>query len=181
AATPEPEKPQPTAKSHTTTRTATVRIPSLKPIAPGRLFIALIGAARACLALEARLTGATTTAKQSRDQIAAALRADPRRRALRDAFVHITTENPDRREILRETTKAIDAELIADPEQKTGVAELIVAICHNHNIIIDPATLPDPLLDLLIEYCEPGGVARGDVTCIKPVDPDGYHPPTGPP
>ena len=181
-----PEQSEQSEKPAATPRAATLptlRAPSIKRMAIGPFFLALTNTIRACIDLGTQLDAPTTSAQQSREQTALALRADPRRHATRDAFTWILANNPDRRELLRETTKAIDEALAADPDQTKVTANLITDICHALNIIIDPADLPDPLLHLLGEYCEPNGKSRGDITCIKPVDPDGYHPPpgTGPP
>jgi hypothetical protein len=149
---PSPTEPAPaTAPRAATTyfRAPTLKAPTCKPIDPALLFTRLAACVRASIALEARLTAGTPRTASL------ALRADPRRAPLQDAFHRITASHPERATLRREATTRLDEQLAADSNQAIDLPTLLFGICDDLAIEIDFATLPDKILNLIPD--EPPG------------------------
>jgi hypothetical protein len=146
---PAPEPPPDPAPAATPRRTS-ARPPGTgttarKPTDPVLAFIRLAAAIREIITLEASLAAGPTT---KHGLVSPALRADPRRAPLLEAFREVTENHPDRAAFRRETTARLDEELTADPEQTLGLPKIFFPICEEFGIEIDYAQLRDEILGM---------------------------------
>jgi len=144
---PQAAEPPPQA-APATQRPASARPPgtsSKKPTDPVTAFIRLAAAICELIALEANLAAGPAL---SRGLASAALRADPRRAHLREAFRELTENSPDRAALRRETAARCDAELAADPDQTRTLPQIFFPICEAFGIEPDPARLSDEIIGL---------------------------------
>jgi len=126
-------------------RRTTTRTPGTTPrksTDPVTSFLRLATAVCACIALEARIAlGPVTTAAAT--ALSPTLRADPRRKSLREAFIQITEHDPDRVDLRRALLARIDADLTADPDRHQNVHEVFCHILDDFELEPDTSKLPD--------------------------------------
>ena len=165
---PQAAEPAPEPAQAATPRRAAAKSPgttSRKPTDPVTAFIRLATAVCEIIALEAGLTASPT---RIRGNISPALRADPRRVPLLEAFRDQTAKAPDRGALGREAAELLDEDLTADPEQLRDASEFFFAICEELSIEINYAIVPDLLLGC--------GPVKTDAD-YPPDDPIWQHPP----
>ena len=154
----EPEEPEAEPQSEplaaepppeaATPRRASPRSPgtrSQKPTDPVTAFIRLAAAICELIALEANLTAGPAL---PHGLASAAVRADPRRAHLREAFRELTENSPDRATLRRETAARCDLELAADPDKTRSLWEIFYPICEAFGIAINMARLSDEIIGL---------------------------------
>jgi len=157
----EPEEPEaesqseplaaepPEAALATTTRRTASRHPGTttarRPIDPVTAFIRLAAAICELIALEANLAAGPAL---PHGLASAAVRADPRRAHLREAFRELTENSPDRAVLRRETAARCDQELAADPDRTRTLWQIFVPICEAFDIKINMARLSDEIIGL---------------------------------
>jgi hypothetical protein len=144
---PEPERAASTrpAAAAKPPRAPGTSVRASKPADPATIFTRLVACVCSLIALEGRLAAGLTPNSRGTSP---ALRADPRRAPLHDIFRRITQHDPDRAELVRQTTARIDENLAADPDQEIELPELFFAICEDFGIEVDLARLPDKFLGL---------------------------------
>jgi hypothetical protein len=130
--------PRRTASRHPGTR-------SQKPTDPVTAFIRLAAAICELIALEANLAAGPAL---PHGLASAAVRADPRRALLREAFRELTENSPDRATLRRETAARCDLELAADPDKTRSLWEIFYPICEAFGIAINMARLSDEIIGL---------------------------------
>jgi hypothetical protein len=138
----------PEAAPAATPRRASPRPPgttSRKLTDPVQAFIRLAAAICELIALEANLAAGPALPP---GLASAALRADPRRAPLREAFRELTENSPDRAALRRETAARCDQELAADPDQTRTLWEIFHPICEAFGIEINMARLSDEIIGL---------------------------------
>ena len=118
--------------------------PTYRPTDPAILFTRLAATVRDCIALETRI--AANAPNPQTATRAAALRADPRRTPLRNAFAYILKNHPDRAHLHPQTSARIDDELTDDPDQTIEPAFLLCSLCQEYGIEIDWAHIPDEFM-----------------------------------
>jgi len=131
-----------------TPRRASPRSPgtrSQKPTDPVTAFIRLAAAICELIALEANLAAGPAL---PHGLASAAVRADPRRAHLREAFRELTENSPDRATLRRETAARCDLELAADPDKTRSLWEIFYPICEAFGIAINMARLSDEIIGL---------------------------------
>ena len=99
----------------------------------------------ACIALEARIALGPVSAAGA---LSPTLRADPRRKPLRDAFVQITERDPDRVDLRRALLARIDADLTADPDRHQNVHEVFCYILDDFELDPDMSKLSDEVIGM---------------------------------
>ena len=132
---PEPDAPQASPRAQT---------PTHRQTDPAVLFTRLAATVRDCIALETRI--AANAPNPQTATRAAALRADPRRTPLRNAFAYILKNHPDRAHLHPQTSARIDDELTDDPDQTIEPAFLLCSLCQEYGIEIDWAHIPDEFM-----------------------------------
>jgi len=143
----EPLAAEPTALA-ATPRRAAPRSPgtrSQKPTDPVTAFIRLAAAICELIALEANLAAGPAL---PHGLASAAVRADPRRAHLREAFRELTENSPDRATLRRETAARCDQELAADPDRTRTLWQIFYPICEAFGIAINMARLSDEIIGL---------------------------------
>jgi len=118
--------------------------PTHRQTDPAVLFTRLAATVRDCIALETRI--AANAPNPQTATRAAALRADPRRTPLRNAFDYILKDHPDRAHLHPQTSARIDDELTDDPDQTIEPAFLLCSLCQEYGIEIDWAHIPDEFM-----------------------------------
>ena len=103
-------------------------------------------AVRQTIAIEIRLDTPARTRPGYR--LAPRLR-DPRRILLTRIFHAAIAGDPEAAQRRREITAHIQHHLEADPDQLEPIAETLAALCNELDIDLDPARIPDELLDFV--------------------------------
>ena len=138
-------RPEPEAAPASTRPTQKLApTPTYRATDPAVLFARLAATVRDCIALETRI--AANAPNPQTATRAAALRADPRRTPLRNAFDYILKNHPDRSHLHPQTSARIDDELTDDPDQTIEPAFLLCSLCQEYGIEIDWAHIPDEFM-----------------------------------
>jgi hypothetical protein len=141
-AAPEPLEAAPAA----TPRRATTRSPGPpKQPDPVTAFLRLATAVCACIALEAQIALGPVTPASA---FSPTLRADPRRKPLRDAIIQITERDPDRIDLRRALLARIDADLTLDPDRHQNVHEVFCHILDDFELEPDMSKLSDEIIGM---------------------------------
>ena len=112
---------------------------------PVTSFIRLATAVCEIIALEAGLAAGPAT---KRGLVSPALRADPRREPLLQAFREVTEHKQDRSAARYEFARLLDEELTADPDQILGYPEIFYPICMSLGIELDVSKLSDQIIGM---------------------------------
>jgi hypothetical protein len=118
---------------------------STRGIDPVTSFIRLAKAVCELIALEAGLAAGPAT---KGGLVSPALRADPRREPLLQAFREVTEHKQDRSAARYEFARLLDEELTADPDQILGYPEIFYPICMSLGIELDVSKLSDQIIGM---------------------------------
>jgi hypothetical protein len=135
---------------------------------PVTSFIRLAKAVCELIALEAGLAAGPATKS---GLVPPALRADPRRERLLQAFREVTETTQDRFALRAGFTTRLDEELTADPEKILGLPEIFYPLCQEFGIELDVRKLPDDIIGM-----DPWDY-ENDPYCMDPPSPRATPPP----
>ena len=138
-------EPPPEAALTTPPRRASTGATGARKTDPVTSFIRLATAVCEIIALEAGLAAGPAT---KRGLISPALRADPRREPLLQAFREVTEHKQDRSAARYEFARLLDEELTADPDQILGYPEIFYPICMSLGIELDVSKLSDQIIGM---------------------------------
>jgi len=136
---------------------------------PVQSFIRLAKAVCELIALEAGLAAGPATTKSS--LVSPALRADPRRERLLQAFREVTETTQDKYALRAGFTTRLDEELAADAEKILGLPEIFYPLCQEFGIELNVRTLPDDIIGM-----DPWDY-ENDPYCMDPPTPRATPPP----
>jgi hypothetical protein len=165
AAEPRPEA----AQAATPGRTASRSSGTPRKSDPVTSFIRLAKAVCELIALEAGLAAGPATTKSG--LVSPALRADPRRERLLQAFREVTETTQDKYALRAGFTARLDEELTADPEKILGLPEIFYPLCQEFGIELDVRKLPDDIIGM-----DPWDY-ENDPYCMDPPTPRATPPP----
>jgi hypothetical protein len=154
-------------------RHASTRPAGARKLDPVTSFIRLATAVCQIIALEAGLAAGPAT---KGGMVSPALRADPRREPLLNAFREVTEHTRDRSAIRYEFARRLDEELTADPEQILGFPEIFYPLCMSLGIQLDVSKLSDEIIGMDDRVGTAGPIAC-DSKWARPIIPHATPPP----